>query len=77
MNIKERVTECLFRLGIEIEDDESFELSETITDSFFFITIILELEQEFDIEIPDDYLSIDLFQSIDHLTEIITEKLIK
>lgn len=44
-------------------------------DSFTYISIILEIENRFDIEIPDEYLGTNLLSSIDSLCEIILELL--
>lgn len=73
-NLQEKLEDCLFRVGIDIEHNEEFDLRESIIDSFFFITVILEIEQEFNIEIPDEYLTIDLFSSIEHLADIISSQ---
>lgn len=64
---------------IEPIDEESIELEDDLTqiglDSFAFIRMVIMLEEEFDISIPDDQLSIDLFSSIEKIEKLITELL--
>lgn len=56
-DITERILNCLLELGIVFEQEENnFELTDYIEDSLTFISFVSELENEFDIEIPDEYL---------------------
>lgn len=55
------INKCLDNIGI-IVDEEIYmetELSKYIPDSISFITLIVELEQYFNIEIPDEFLLVD------------------
>ena len=76
--IKEKVVECMNYLGIvNFEDDINFNVGDYITDSIMFVSFIIELEQMFNIEIPDEYLVVDRLQTFDdicHMVELITEK---
>ena len=66
-DIKTRILEALQRCSIIMhEDDESVEL-----DSFSYINAIIEIENEFDIEIPDYYLAENLFVSFDNICEVV------
>ena len=48
------------------------EARDYITDSFRFIQLIVQLEKEFSIEIPDDLLMFDNFDSFDKIYNIIS-----
>lgn len=53
----EKLRECFERIGIIVDDlDEVTELMDIIEESVTFITFIVELEDVFEIEIPDEYL---------------------
>lgn len=64
-NVKKRVADALERVGI------IFPLNEESMDSILFITGIVELEQEFNIEIPDQYLILEFFTSIENIADTI------
>lgn len=46
-------------------------LSECVEDSITFMTILVDLEEVFQIEFPDEILQIDCFNSLYNLAEII------
>lgn len=54
------------------EMDDLMEARDYITDSFRFIQLIVQLEKEFSIEIPDDLLMFDNFDSFDKIYNIIS-----
>ena len=54
--MEERVKKCFNNVGIIIDATENFDISEYLEDSLSFITFIVEVEDEFKIEIPDEYL---------------------
>ena len=55
MNL-DRISKCFHNSGILIDELNGEELlSELLEDSLEFITFIVEVEQEFDIEISDEY----------------------
>ena len=63
-DIKETLINCLDRNGIELNgDNEDIE----IIDSISFITIIVDIENEFNIEFPDEYLIIDNINNFEKL----------
>ena len=77
MIYKNQIIKCLNNIGIFLEnDDELMNLNEFIEDSLAFIMFIVEIEQTFEIEIPDEYLSMDAISSIDAVNNMI-ENLIK
>lgn len=50
---------------------------ETGMDSVTFISIVVEIESYFDIQVPDDYLLINKFRSVAQIMNIIEEELLK
>ena len=69
----ERILNCLLELGIVFEQEENnFELTDYIEDSLTFISFVSELENEFDIEIPDEYLLQGVLGTLNDLKNIIT-----
>lgn len=65
--------EVLAELGIECTqaEDEDLNLQEFIEDSFSFINFIVSIEEKFNVEIPDEYLSYETIQSMNGLLELI------
>lgn len=84
MNNIEKLCDCFQEMGIMVNElNESVELFEIIEDSMNFITFIVELENTYKIEIPDEYLLPgnlvtikDVLQMIDKLqSDVISSKL--
>jgi len=74
--MRDRIVGCMKNIGLTVESDEpDFDVNEYIKDSITFITFIVELETEFDIEIPDEYLMPARLNTISNITKIF-EKLI-
>mgnify|MGYP002645986522 CR=1 FL=1 len=71
MNIRERLLSCLQTLGIVTEGEENFLLSDVIDTSLLFVSMIIEVEQEFEIEISDDYLIADRLVSFEDLENMV------
>jgi acyl carrier protein len=70
--VKERIRKCFANIGIIIENDSNFSISDYITESISYITLLIELEQEFEIDIPDDYLvqgRLETYQDICNMIE--------
>jgi acyl carrier protein len=68
------ILKCLKNIGIFANsEDELSDLSEVIQDSLTFITFIVELEQMFGVEIPDEYLLIEKIASLDSINKMIEE----
>ena len=66
--MKERIIKCIEENGIEVcADGTILELN-----SLKFIATIVSLEDEFDIEFPDEYLTGEIMESIDSIYGIIT-----
>lgn len=72
LDIEKKLLNCLKHVGIIVEEDELDMIEDFIEDSITFITLIVEIEQEFDIEIPDEFLSIERMATISSIKEMIT-----
>ncbi|GHU76474.1 hypothetical protein FACS189461_4060 [Spirochaetia bacterium] len=76
-NITEEVMDSFLlylkkNLGIQIEGDDNFILAEYIVDSLTYVSLLTELEQMFEINIPDEYLMqgrLESFQDICNMVE--------
>lgn len=74
METKERLVQCLEETGIFIDLQESdIDLRDYIIDSMQFITSIIAIESEFQIEIPSELLLYDNLISMNSFCEIIDE----
>ena len=63
-DVKEKMLMALDEIGIIVDStQEDFDLQEYIIDSLSFISFIVNLEQQLDIEIPDDMLLITKMHS--------------
>lgn len=65
--IKDKVITALESIGacvFEDERDKDLNLADYILDSLLFVEFFVELESQFGIELPDNYLSMDKFKSI-------------
>ena len=73
--IKTGVYNSLEKIGIYInqEIDEDMELENYIQDSLQYMSFIVELEQHFNVEIPDDLLLFEHFEKVSDVVNIISE----
>ncbi len=73
--IKMKLFECFEDAGIFIDEDcpEGIQLNNFIEDSIQFITLIVEIESAFDIEVPDEFLVIANFNTVDSVCDMLTE----
>ena len=72
--VKTTIIKLLENNGIIIESgEEDLDLRNYSIDSILFISFIIDVENEFAIAIPDEYLTIELLQTIDGLTNLIIE----
>lgn len=69
MSTSDRIMQLLMSSGIEV-NTETGEVTEGI-ESIMFITAIIELEQTFKVDIPDEYLMWDFLHNVNHTAEII------
>lgn len=73
-NIKMRILDVFSKIGFLI-DDEAIDLNEYIPDSIGFVTLIIEIEDEFGVNFPNELLNINSFNSIENLVTIIDDLL--
>ena len=72
MIIREQLIKSLQEGGLDIGlDDENLE--EMILDSIQFINLLVQLEVDFDLEIPEEYMGPELFPSVSRLLEILNQ----
>lgn len=58
------ICEVLDDMGLVVfENGEDFALNDYIVDSFQFITFIVGIEKKLNVNLSDDFLSVDLLQS--------------
>lgn len=70
----EKIIGCMENLGMYVEaDDKNIILQDYIADSLMYISFIVELEQQFNIEISDEYLVPDKLKTIDDVVEMIKQ----
>ena len=67
MSIRDIIIENIELNGAEINEEGTIEEIDSIT----FISLVLDLEAEFNIEIPDEYLLMSVFSSVDNIVSII------
>lgn len=67
MSIRDIIIENIELNGAEINEEGTIEDIDSIT----FISLVLDLEAEFNIEIPDEYLLMSVFSSVDNIVSII------
>lgn len=69
MSITERILKCVEENGIIILEDGNFDNLDSLT----FISSVIALESEFDIEFPDEYLSTNIFSSLENVALIVND----
>ena len=75
-DIEERILKCFSECGIPVSqeyDGEDIPHSLFIPDSLVFINLVLEIEREFDIDYPDELLTMESFGSLKGLANTISE----
>lgn len=73
MNMEDKIKECLAQIGVIIDTNKNFNLNEVIEDSLIFVSLIVELESAFNIEIPDEFLLPERLNTFDDLKTMIVE----
>ena len=71
--IKNKLNILLDELGLSEETDEGKNVNFEELDSIQIISAIVEIEECFDIEIPDEYLVAEFFENINHIVDVILE----
>lgn len=75
LEIKNNILQTLENVGLffSAEELEKAAIGDLFDSSLQYISFIAELEQIFDIEIPDEYLEPEKLSSIDSIIDIITQ----
>lgn len=78
--IKQEVSELISKLlkdtGFDIDIIEYVDLIDDLgMDSITFISIVVEVESHFNIEVPDDMLLMDNFKKVDNIVNVIVNEL--
>ena len=71
--IKNKLNILLDELVLSEETDEGKKVNFEELDSIQIISAIVEIEECFDIEIPDEYLVAEFFENINHIVDVILE----
>lgn len=73
MNYYQEVCTCLENIGIIISgiNNSDIDLTEYQIDSIMFVSLIVEFESHFNIEIPDQYLNYQTITSLRGLSNLI------
>lgn len=70
--IREKLHFALINEGIYVDDDDMM-ISEYILNSFAFVSLIVQIECQFDIELPDEILVWEKLGSVNSLTLYLNE----
>lgn len=68
--MKERILEVVQKVNPQIKDGMNL-ISEGLIDSFEVVNIVMELEEEFDIEIDPDDVIAENFESLDAIAKLV------
>ena len=74
-DITEKILSILKRMDINVEDNEVDFITENNIDSITFIEIILSIEEEFSILVPDEYLIMEESNTVSKIAAFV-EKII-
>jgi acyl carrier protein len=69
MSINERVLKCIEENGIVVLEDGNFDNMDSIN----FISAVISIESEFDIEFPDEYLLMSTFCDFKNVVLIVVD----
>ena len=72
LEIRNKIVQALNNVGLffTIEELEENTIGELLPDSITYISFIVELEQAFDIEIPDEYLIPEKISSLEGIINL-------
>ena len=72
-NITEKITNNLRTLDINVDNTTSDFITENNIDSITFIEIIISIEEEFSILIPEEYLLMEEMNTVSKIANIVNE----
>ena len=70
------IVSILSDMGILLPEIEDVNLKDYIADSLQFISFIAEIENRFNIEIPDSMLTVDVLSSMNGLVSLLDELIV-
>ena len=73
---KNDIVLILSDMGILLPEIEDVNLKDYIADSLQFISFIAEIENRFNIEIPDSMLTVDVLSSLNGLVSLLDELIV-
>lgn len=73
--IEEKVWEILDNLGVVDKDGEETVIHSEEIDSVQLVSIIVEIEENFDVEISDEYMNPEFLLSFDHIVDVVEDLL--
>ena len=71
--IENELNRIMDELGFIVETEEGKRINFEGLDSIQIISSIVEIEECFNIEIPDEYLVAEFFEDVNHIVDIILE----
>lgn len=74
--MRDRIIEVLNKCGIMLSNDEEH-INYEFVDSLMFVSMVVEIEKEFAIRIPDDFLLIERLQCVTSIEILIKDQLKK
>lgn len=74
-NIIKKVMKVLHESGIIVNDINADYITDNNVDSVTFIETIVNLEEEFDVLVPDEYLVMERVDTVQKIADVITEVL--
>jgi len=80
MGIKERILNVFNEIGVLFDNDcidKNTDLSFYLEDSIVFVQFVVALEEAFEVEIPDEYLSYERMGTLEKVENIIYELITK
>jgi acyl carrier protein len=72
---EEKIIHCFKNLGVIVDGHDNFLIGDYIEDSLTYTSFLVELEQMFVIDIPDEYLAqgrLETFEDIKNMVESLT-----
>lgn len=73
--IEEKVWKILDNLGVVDKDGEETVIHSEEIDSVQLVSIIVEIEENFDVEISDEYMNPEFLLSFDHIVDVVEDLL--
>lgn len=70
--IKNKILICFKNIGVELEYfDETIPFSDVVNDSLTFISLMIEIENIFEKEVPPNYMTTDSFETLEDVYNMV------